>query len=142
MENKVPQGSLLLYNLSHGLMSNVENSLYLWDLSRCVNRASKNVLINWSIDLILNKSDQVFKNHPHILVTMRNPGKEFGKDIDMKSAQVIEINQNNMKFVVHKVNNLIILNAYPSLGNTNQLYTYLKTSQNPCDTLLELILGT
>jgi len=35
-------------------MSNVENSLYLWDLSKCLNKPTKNILINWTINVMLN----------------------------------------------------------------------------------------
>ena len=72
MENKVAAGSLLLHNISHGMMSNVESSLYLWDLSQCLNKVTKNVIINWTIHALLNKSNAIFKNHPIILVSMRN----------------------------------------------------------------------
>ena len=76
-QNKVAPGSLLLHNITHGVMSNVENSQYLWDLSHCKNKYTKNLIINWTIEVLLFKSLAVFQNHPVFLVTMRNVGREM-----------------------------------------------------------------
>ena len=72
MENKVATGSLLVHNLSHGLMSNVETSAYLWDLTNCSNRATKNMIINWSLEAMIDRAANIYKNHPIILVSSRN----------------------------------------------------------------------
>ena len=85
MEKKVHQGSLLLNNILHGIMSNVENSLYLWDLSKCLNKPTKNILINWTINVMLNneianqnnnqtqsKKISIYKELPVLLINTRD----------------------------------------------------------------------
>ena len=72
MENKVANGSLLLHNICHGMMSNVETSSYLWDLSNCQNRATKNLLKQWSLDAMITNATNTYKNHPVILITSKN----------------------------------------------------------------------
>jgi hypothetical protein len=37
-------------------MSNVENSLYLWDTSNCSDIKTKNHILTWSIDSLLQRS--------------------------------------------------------------------------------------
>ena len=77
MENKVANGSLLLHNISHGMMSNVETSAYLWDNSSCTSRASRNLLKDWSLDAMLSHATTIYANHPLILVTSRNVNKDL-----------------------------------------------------------------
>lgn len=73
MENKVAPGSLLLHNVSHGIMSNVESSLYLYDLGNCLNGVSRNLIINWTMEVLLDqKKSVIFKDHPIILLNTRN----------------------------------------------------------------------
>ena len=67
-------------------MSNVENSLYLWDLSQCLNKPTKNILINWTINVMLNneigtssqnKKISIHKDLPVILINTRDLFKEL-----------------------------------------------------------------
>mgnify|MGYP000923918270 CR=1 FL=1 len=60
MENKVANGSLLIHNISHGMMSNVETSAYLWDNSLCSSRATRNLLKDWSLDAMLSQSTSIY----------------------------------------------------------------------------------
>ena len=66
-------------------MSNVENSLYLWDLSKCLNKPTKNIFINWTINVMLNneignqtnnvtlsKKISIYKELPVILISTRD----------------------------------------------------------------------
>jgi hypothetical protein len=43
----------LMHNIVHGHLSNVKQSLYLWDETRCETRATRNVLINYNIGEML-----------------------------------------------------------------------------------------
>lgn len=40
----------LLWNLAHAHISNVKQSLYVVDVSRCESKQVKNLIINWNID--------------------------------------------------------------------------------------------
>ena len=75
----------MLNNILHGIMSNVENSLYLWDLSKCLNKPTKNIFINWTINVMLNneignqtnnvtlsKKISIYKELPVILISTRD----------------------------------------------------------------------
>jgi hypothetical protein len=77
MENKVANGSILLHNISHGMMSNVETSAYLWDNSSCTSRAARHLLKDWSLDAMLSHATNIYTNHPLILVTSRNVKKDL-----------------------------------------------------------------
>ena len=77
MENKVANGSLLLHNISHGMMSNVETSAYLWDNSSCTSRATRHLLKDWSLDAMLTQATSIYTNHPLILITSRSIKKDL-----------------------------------------------------------------
>jgi hypothetical protein len=90
MENKVANGSLLLHNISHGMMSNVETSAYLWDNSSCSSRATRHLLKDWSLDAMLTQATSIYSNRPVILVTSRSIKKDL-KTIISKLKYDIEI---------------------------------------------------
>ena len=117
---------MLLHNLTHGMMSNIENSLYLWDLSHCQNKLTKNVIIDWSIDVLLNKTT-IFKNYPVILVTMQ------GRN-NFENAEIIKVGE----YEVKKHNNLIIVDATPMIRGA-KFYKALKAAENSCEFLLNFI---
>ena len=52
MEKKVAPGALLLHNITHGLMSNVQGSAYLYDLSYCENKVTKDLVIDYTINAL------------------------------------------------------------------------------------------
>lgn len=113
----------MLHNVSHGVMSNVETSLYLWDLSQCLSRATKDMLINWTVSAILNESkdatvgSSVFKDHPVILMSTRDLKRECADLISEKKAPVekLAFESHGREVSVIKHGNLYVLDFRPSL---------------------------
>jgi hypothetical protein len=96
MENKVPQGSLLVHNISHGVMSNVQTSLYLWDLSQCLNKPTKNLIANWTIDVLVSKTHQILKCKFTILLTMRCLETDLSNlVVPLLKKQGLQVNEND-----------------------------------------------
>lgn len=59
------------------MMSNVEQSLYLYDVSQARNTVTKQAFILHCLDCMLVRTQDVFKNHPMILLTFSNPQRTY-----------------------------------------------------------------
>ena len=154
MENKVAAGSLLLHNVSHGIMSNVESSLYLYDLSHCLNALSKNLLINWSAEVLLDqKKSVVFKDHPIILINTRDLRKDLftlklhlSKSNESFIEEIVLVQSQGFKLEVTKMGpKLVVIDARPQVINKkNGVYARLKEEaltkkESFCAFLLQLV---
>lgn len=58
---------MLLHNIMHGMMSNVQSSFYLYDVSLCLNQATKNALFNHVVEAMAVRPSDVYKGYPAIL---------------------------------------------------------------------------
>lgn len=60
--SKVAPGSLLLFNILHGMMSNVEQSLYVFDVTQVRSKAAKQALTNHLLNCMLVRPQDTYKN--------------------------------------------------------------------------------
>ena len=69
---KVAPGSLLLFNICHGMMSNVESSFYLFDVSQTNNSITKGAVVDYILECMLIKPQDTYKNYPLILFSFKS----------------------------------------------------------------------
>jgi len=160
----VEVGSRKKATLSNKLMqahlSNVKESFYMFDYTKCVGTQIKNAIINYQIETLL--SSKLYG--AVIVISFRNYEQELRFDkqefqtkfsgralaqnlekIEVSGAPVIHkgftLPGKKEKISVCHIDNFILVNVSPCLSKTDptSVYSYLRSQTRPADALLDLV---
>ncbi|CDW85968.1 UNKNOWN [Stylonychia lemnae] len=165
-QNTKAIGSQLINNLFTAHLSNVKNSLYLIDETNCSSKAFRDLIINYGIEQLIQS--KIYGNV--IYLSMRNikdlkflnddySAKYSHQALYQNIAKIGDVEYHTLmasgqsipkreSISIPKLDNLILLNAYPllinppgigGLGKPSNIYQILKQSEKPYETLLKII---
>lgn len=150
--------AVLTPKLYQAHLSNVKESLYLFDHTKAVSQAERNFLINHQIETLV----QSRLYGPVILLSFRNYARDmrFSNQELQTKFDMANMARNTIKVEVEgpplmkglpgrkeklsvcKVDNLILLNLSPCLGRTadpTSIYDFVRSQTQPQQTILEII---